>query len=570
VVGKTLGHYEVFEPLGAGGMGEVYRARDTRLDRDVAIKVLPEAVGTDPERLARFEREAKLLASLNHPNIASIYGLDEDGGQRFIAMELVPGRSLAARLDEGPLPLVLAMRHGISICGALHEAHRAGIVHRDLKPGNIMLTGDGLKLLDFGLAKVVAAPEHTASDASCATAAYPHTEWGTPMGTVPYMPPEQLEGSEVDARADISAYGCVLYEMVAGRRAFQGASTAAVITAVMNSEPTPLSSMIPEVPPLLDHVVGRCLAKDADKRWHSARDLAAQLEWITESVPAPLPPVAVDQQPHRVRERRAGSEEQPDRARAAEVAYFGSEDGTKIAAARGGSGEPLLVVPTMVDTIEASRATHAAAFESREVITFDRRGTGLSDRGPSAEGAGPYLQDVQAVVEGFELESFDVLGALLGSVEAAWVAARNPERVNRLVLRGPTLGLRDWAAIPGVAAALAALEHDWEFFTESFGQFVAGWGNPAGPRLAARFRKVTSREELRALLSGLMDLDLIAVYEKIQAETLVEHHPGYFFPDSYSRRVASTIPNCRMAIFEGEGGDFIDDLSIARAFIQGE
>jgi pimeloyl-ACP methyl ester carboxylesterase len=224
----------------------------------------------------------------------------------------------------------------------------------------------------------------------------------------------------------------------------------------------------------------------------------------------------------------------------------------------------------MADSIETSWAVYAAAFGNREVIIYDRRGTGLSERGSAPEDPEPYLHDAQAVVDGLDLAEIDVLGTLLGTNEAAWIAAHNASRVNRLVLRAPTLGLGDWASIPGVRAALAAMDQDWDYFTESFAQFVVGWGNPNGPALAAKFRAITSREELRALLEAFMKLDLAAVYAEIQAPTLVEHHPGYFYPDTYSRRIASMIRDCRMAVFSGEAGEFIPDLSIAHTFLERE
>lgn len=249
------------------------------------------------------------------------------------------------------------------------------------------------------------------------------------------------------------------------------------------------------------------------------------------------------------------------------IEYFESSDGASIAAARGGSGTPLVVVPAMVDKIETMWVTYARAFADHEVIMYDRRGTGLSERGSAPGEPEPYLQDAQAVVDGFRLDEFAVLGTLLGTIEAASVASRNTDRITRLVLRSPIMGLADWAAIPAVRAALAALEHDWEYFTESFSQLVVGWGNPKGTEIAARFRAMTSRDELRALFDAYMGLDLVPMYSRIHAPTLVEHHPGYFFPDTYSRRISSLIGDCRMAVFSGANNEFLTDLSIARAFL---
>jgi class 3 adenylate cyclase/pimeloyl-ACP methyl ester carboxylesterase len=247
------------------------------------------------------------------------------------------------------------------------------------------------------------------------------------------------------------------------------------------------------------------------------------------------------------------------------IEYFRSADGASIASARGGRGIPLVVVPHMAATIETAWTAYADAFPHHEVITYDRRGSGLSERGSMPSEPEPYLQDAQAVVDGFGLGDFAVIGTLFGTIEAAVLASRNEDRVRDLVLRAPVTSLADWATIPAVKAALAALEHDWEFFTESFSQLVVGWGRPNAPAMAARYRAVTTREELRVLFDAYLELDLVSVFAGIRAPTLVEHHPGYFFPTEYSRRIASLIDDCRMAVYSGT--DFINDFSIAQAFL---
>jgi len=294
--GSTLGPYEVIAPLGAGGMGEVYRARDTRLGRDVAIKVLPAHMSARPEVRARFEREAKTISSLNHPNICALYDIGRVPGEAgsndiaYLVMELVEGETLGHRLEKGPLPLAETLKIGAQIADALDRAHRAGVVHRDLKPGNIMLTRSGAKLLDFGLARAtgMAGPSTGSGETVAAlslspTVAQPLTAEGTIVGTFQYMSPEQLEGHEADARADIWAFGCVLYEMATGRRAFDGHSQASLIGSIMKDEPRPLTEIAPLAPPALDRVVRRCLSKDPDDRWQSAADMKHELEWITQS-----------------------------------------------------------------------------------------------------------------------------------------------------------------------------------------------------------------------------------------------------------------------------------------------
>src|SRR5512143_3989760 len=283
VPGVRLGHYEVVAALGAGGMGEVYRARDTRLDRSVALKLLPPRVASDPERRARFEREAKTISSLNHPHICSLFDVGEEAGSHFLVMELVEGESLAERLQRGPLPLEQVVRYGTEMAEALDCAHRQGIVHRDLKPANVMLTRSGAKLLDFGLARSNAEGSLVAGADEEATEAKPLTAVGTVLGTYQYMSPEQLSGAEAGPRSDIFARGTVLYEMATGRRAFEGKSKTSLVAAILSAEPAPISSLAAKIPPALDHVVRKCLEKEPDDRWQSAHDVASELRWIGEA-----------------------------------------------------------------------------------------------------------------------------------------------------------------------------------------------------------------------------------------------------------------------------------------------
>ncbi len=292
--GMRLGPYEILDAIGAGGMGEVYRARDSRLDRTVAIKILPEHLSGSSTLRQRFEREAKAISSLNHPHICVVHDVGQQDGTDFLVMEYLEGETLAARLERGPLPLGQALKYGIQMADALDKAHRQGVVHRDLKPGNIMLTPQGgAKLLDFGLAKtaVPLAPGSTLTAA--ATQTTPITQQGTIVGTFQYMSPEQIEGKEVDARSDIFAFGAVLYEMLTGRRAFQGKSQLSVASAILEKDPEPISALQPMTPLALDAAVRRCLAKDPEERWQAARDLLLELRWIVEAgsqagVPAPV------------------------------------------------------------------------------------------------------------------------------------------------------------------------------------------------------------------------------------------------------------------------------------------
>ena len=277
--GTRLGPYEITAPLGAGGMGEVYRARDARLARDVAIKALPEAFARDPERLARFEREAKLLASLNHANVGAIFGLEEADGQRFLVLELVEGETLAARLARGTLPLLESLDVCRQIAAALESAHESGVVHRDLKPGNVVLTPAGVvKVLDFGLAK--AGPQAAASDpglSASPTMTYAATGTGVVLGTAAYMSPEQARGKPVDKRTDIWSFGCVLYECLTGRQCFSGETVSDMIASILQAEPA-WNALPAQTPARVRELLRRCLEKDARRRLRDIGDARLELE----------------------------------------------------------------------------------------------------------------------------------------------------------------------------------------------------------------------------------------------------------------------------------------------------
>jgi Tol biopolymer transport system component len=295
--GVKLGPYEIVAPIGAGGMGEVYRARDTRLDRIVAIKILSPHLSDDATRRQRFEREAKVISSLNHPHICILYDVGQQDGVDFIVMEYLEGESLAERLGKGPLPLAQVLQCGTQIASALDKAHRHGVTHRDLKPGNIMLTKSGAKLLDFGLATAAPALSGAATLTDITPRATPLTQQGAIIGTVQYMSPEQVEGKEVDARSDIFSLGVVLYEMVTGRHAFRGQSQFSVASAILEKDPEPISSMQPLTPPALERSIRVCLAKDPDERWQSAGDLWNELRWISGSGSQTGAPIAATARP---------------------------------------------------------------------------------------------------------------------------------------------------------------------------------------------------------------------------------------------------------------------------------
>ena len=287
--GSRLGPYEILGPIGAGGMGEVYRARDTRLDRVVAIKTLPAALVAHPGVRQRFEREAKAISALNHPNICSLYDVGREEEVDYLVMEHLEGETLHERIQRAPLSLSEVLRYGIEIASALEVAHRRNVIHRDLKPSNIAITRGGAKLLDFGLATISQPAEPLLTGSGSKTVAQqPLTGEGTIVGTYQYMAPEQIEGEQADARTDIFAFGAVLYEMLTGRRAFDGKSRASIIAAILASEPPPLRETQPVTPAALDRVIRICLAKDPDERWQSAHDLRLELEGIRD-LPGVMP-----------------------------------------------------------------------------------------------------------------------------------------------------------------------------------------------------------------------------------------------------------------------------------------
>jgi Tol biopolymer transport system component len=300
--GTKLGPYEIQSPLGAGGMGEVYRALDTRLDRSVAVKVLASHLSSSPELKLRMEREARAISSLNHPHICQLYDIGSQNGTDYLVMEFLEGETLAERLRKGALPLAEIFKIGIAVAEALAVAHRQGIVHRDLKPGNIMLTPSGAKLMDFGLAKPLgiqaaapgsgAAPSFTAvATMSGVSPLSPLTTAGSIIGTIQYMSPEQIEGKEADARSDIFAFGAVLYEMAAGKRPFAGKSQISLASSILEADPEKISTIKPQTPPAFEHVVTTCLQKNPEERFLAAHDIKLELQWIAADRPAPMPAI---------------------------------------------------------------------------------------------------------------------------------------------------------------------------------------------------------------------------------------------------------------------------------------
>jgi serine/threonine protein kinase/tetratricopeptide (TPR) repeat protein len=313
LIGRSLGHYRITAAIGAGGMGEVYRATDTTLGRDVAIKMLPAAVAQDPERLARFEREARSLAALNHPNIVTIYAVEEHGGSRFLAMELVEGETLDTLLAPGGLPLSRFFEISVPLADALSAAHERGIVHRDLKPGNVMVTREGrVKVLDFGLAKLEAADSNPNLTSTPTESRVELTSEGQVFGTVAYMSPEQTRGGKVDARSDVFSLGIVLYQMVTGERPFRGASAVDMISAILRDTPPSVTDRRSDLPPHLARILRRCLEKDPRDRYQTSRDVHNELRDLRNETSAA--PVSSVSRPERATEGKAEERSVPPAA----------------------------------------------------------------------------------------------------------------------------------------------------------------------------------------------------------------------------------------------------------------
>ncbi len=296
MLGKAISHYRILEKLGEGGMGVVYKARDTHLDRLVAIKVLPTERVTDPQRKRRFVQEAKAASALHHPNIITIYDIDQTNGVDFIAMEYVAGKTLDQQIPRKGFRLSEALKYAVQIADALEAAHAAGIIHRDLKPGNVMVSESGsVTVLDFGLAKLIDKHEISESEKTLQTDGDRHTEEGTILGTVSYMSPEQAEGKKVDGRSDIFSFGALLYQMVTGRRAFQGDTKLSTLTAILREDPKPPGQIVEDLPTEAERIINRCLRKDPARRWQTMADVRIALQELKEEsdsgklVAAPVP-----------------------------------------------------------------------------------------------------------------------------------------------------------------------------------------------------------------------------------------------------------------------------------------
>src|SRR5688572_19235375 len=433
--GTHLGPYEILELLGAGGMGEVYRARDVRLDRSVAIKTMAADLAMDAESRQRFDVEARAVSALSHPNICALFDVGRDsprhrGGPSagaavdFLVFELVAGESLADRLIRGPLPLDVLWRTAEEIAGALDAAHARGITHRDLKPANVMLTRSGAKLLDFGLAKLRQPVAPTPVSQATLSFNPTLTAKGAVLGTFAYMAPEQIEGKAVDARADIFAFGALLYEMATGRRAFDGDSQAGLTASILARHPPPASSVQASLPPSFDHLVERCLAKDPDERWQSARDVLFELRWIAER-----PEEAA-------RRARSGSRHRAWRIGAGAAALFGGV-AVGVALYRNAADRPSAPSRAVMRLSLALPSSAPLALEDQTSVALSGDGTKLAYVARTPVGTQLYLRALDQFgatpIEGTEGGSLPFF-----SPDGEWIAFFADRKLKKIAIAGGT------------------------------------------------------------------------------------------------------------------------------------
>ena len=554
--GTRLGHYDVTALLGEGGMGQVWQATDTQLNRQVALKILPDAFAADPDRLARFKREAQVLASLNHPNIVTIYAVEQADDRRFIAMEFVGGQSLDQVMSAEGLPLNRLLALSVQLADAVSAAHEHGIVHRDLKPANVMVGDrDRIKVLDFGLARVHAAsPTETGSEQTTAMA----TREGLVMGTVPYMSPEQLRGQTADQRSDIFSLGAVLYELATGRHPFPASSSAEQVSSILRDEPSTPSELGCDLPEHFCRTMLRCLEKEPQDRFSSASDLHYELRTVqrelTEKRATASEPTRLSRAPARARGR------QP---RPFEVRYARRVDGARTAYGVIGSG-PVLILPpgnlTHLEWYTADTEAHqifcVRLAEHRTLVLYDRHGFGLSDRNRTDFMFEDDEKDLEAVIEAVGASKLDFFGISWGGGPTLAYAAAHPERVRKIVLYGTGSVGRVRASEDYVARekSLAALRRaDWELYhktrviqffpsgtdPETFASFGRMLRDSATPEMVEQLSKM--HPETQSLLSG------------IAVPALVLHRRGdQVALFDFGQYLARELPNARFVPLDGD------------------
>jgi serine/threonine protein kinase/alpha-beta hydrolase superfamily lysophospholipase len=570
IPGIRLGPYEIAAQIGKGGMGEVYRAFDTNLGRQVAIKILPDTFADDPERLARFEREAKTLATLNHPNIAQIYGLERSGRAPALVLELVEGPTLAERVTARPMAVHEVLTIASQIAEAIEAAHRKGIVHRDLKPTNIKLASDGrVKVLDFGLAKTFDQGSMTdLSEAATFTAG--STQAGVVLGTLAYMSPEQARGKAVDNRTDIWAFGCVLYEMLTGRKPFGGETASDVIVSVLERDPI-WEALPQKTPRRVRQLLGRCLEKNNRHRLRDIGDARLELKEALEreestSSSQRIAQISVESMPTQ------------------DIRYCRIADGIALAYSTIGKGYPLVMVPHWMSHLEADFRNpltrhYWVEFSKRyKLVRYDTRGYGLSDRVVPEFRFDAFVTDLETVIDVLHLDQFALLGPSGGASVGVAYAARHPERVSHLILLGGFIrGPRRIGDPAGVAFAEmieALVRVGWGQSSSRFRNVFCAMLVPDGTPEQYKWMDdaqlaASSGEHAERYFKILSDVDLSEEAARITTPTLVFHGTGdTAVPFSEAQYTAARIPNARLVPLPTKNHHLLADEPAWTQFLQ--
>jgi serine/threonine protein kinase/alpha-beta hydrolase superfamily lysophospholipase len=573
LAGRTLAHYRINTVIGAGGMGEVYRATDTKLARDVALKILPPEMASDPDRLDRFQREARAVAALNHPNVVTVYSVEESDDVHFITMELIEGQPLDRLISANGLPVEQIIEIGCAIAEALAAAHQKGIVHRDLKPANVMLTNEGrVKVLDFGLAKDVGA--ETTNDATITATS--HTQRGTIMGTPAYMSPEQISGRPLDNRCDIFSYGVMVHEMATGRRPFEGSSSAELISSILRDTPPSVTDARPDLPSGLVRVIRRCLEKDPAQRYRSTPMLVSELRTVAkawgDNAKAPGHIEAVHRLEHpSIAPMPAATPRSTSPPSASDLSlpttrqkiqFCVTGDGVRLAYASAGSGYPLVKAANWLNHLDYEwdsplwRHWLVEMTRHHRLIRYDERGNGLSQWDVKQMSFELWVQDLEAVVDASGVDRFALLGISQGGAVAISYAIRHPERVSHIILVGAfSRGLMARGTEEQMAArrALQTLVRlDWgrnnPDFKAMFTRFYIPDGStPEQQQWFNDLQHISATPENAARLMTLVDeINVRHLLAEVSVPTIIFHgNHDKVIPAEEGRIMAAEIPSAR-------------------------